>query len=101
MITILTATIPTLRPLYKLVRNGYYRNNYEYSHNSKPGSNGFRLKNIPSDNERPKLGPHQHFSKANVAIGEQNIDDRSDKSILERADRNIMRTDVVTVEYGR
>ena len=97
MVTILTATIPCLRPLYNKLR-GRSRDD---SYNKKPriieDKNGsYQLKNFGVDKCPLKLGPHTDYATTTVAGG--NNDDQSDKSILERTDKSIVRTDAVTVQ---
>lgn len=99
MVTILTATIPCLRPLYNKIRG---RNSSSDSYNNPNGprtrSQGYQLNNIGVDknNSSPDFdGYHGHTHTA-VAGGKN--DDQSDKSILQGTDGNIIRTDVVTVQ---
>ncbi|CZR60696.1 related to integral membrane protein pth11 [Phialocephala subalpina] len=99
MVTILTATIPCLRPLYTKLRG---RSSSDDSYNKQDGnrsrSQGYQLNNIgvDKDNGRPNLDTY--LGHANTAVAGGKNDDQSDKSMLECADGNIIRTDVVTVQ---
>ena len=99
MVTILTATIPCLRPLYNQIR-GRSRDD-SYDNPNRMRTRTYRLKNIgvdkeTSSNRQLSLGPHSDYSKTMVVGGKQ--DDQSDKSILERGEGTITRTNVVSVQ---
>lgn len=98
MVTILTATIPTLRPLYNQLR-GYGTSEDKYSNHRRSRSRGYRLDNIGSEGSNkttPALTPQSKYGTVSVTA---NADYQSDKSILGRTDVAIVRTDQVTVEY--
>ncbi|KAH8590118.1 hypothetical protein B0O99DRAFT_635667 [Bisporella sp. PMI_857] len=98
MVTILTATIPTLRPLYNQLR-GYVTSEDKYGSHKRSRSRGYRLDNIESEASNkitPALTPHSNYGTVIVTA---NADNQSDKSILGRTDAAIVRTDQVTVEY--
>jgi hypothetical protein len=95
MVSILTATIPTLRPLYKQIRGMYSDSNNKYPRQT----NGYRLDNMPDGKSDPGFGPSNMYTRTEVVGGQQKNDDNSDKSILGRSDGPIIRTDAVTVEY--
>lgn len=88
-LTILTATIPTLRPLYNSLRGVSSRG--EYNDNSR----GYEL----SDSAPMKLRPKEGNSMVTAtAIGGN--DNNSEEFILERGGNDIVCTETVTVEYG-
>jgi hypothetical protein len=88
-VTILTATIPTLRPLYK-----------QLFALSKNRSRSFRLGEHPSYNGQPHFTPYTNSVKASVEVGQSSTSDRSDKSILGHGGNgSIVCTDVVYVQF--
>lgn len=103
MVTILTATIPCLRPLYNDIRG---RSTRSYSDNpNRLRTRSYHLNDIGVDreetdretgsNRKLALGPHGDYSKTMVVGGKQ--DDESDKSILAQGEGTIIRTNVVSV----
>ncbi|RDL29797.1 uncharacterized protein BP5553_10662 [Venustampulla echinocandica] len=87
MLTILTATIPTLRPLYNKLRGVSSRGEYDES------GPGYELK----DSAPIKLRPKEGNSMVTTAVGGN--DNTSEEFILERGN-DIVCTETVTVEYG-
>lgn len=93
-VTILTATIPTLRPLYKRL----------FAH-SKHRRLSYRLGDHPSRKEQLHFTPYTNSVKASVVATtttqqSRSTDDRSDKSILgHQGNGSIVCTDVVYVEF--
>ncbi|TVY37762.1 hypothetical protein LSUB1_G004425 [Lachnellula subtilissima] len=99
MVTILTATIPCLRPLYNEIR-GFSTHSYSDSPN-RLRTRSYHLDNIGVDretdsNRKLNLEPHNNYSRATVVGGKQ--DDGSDKSILAQGEGTIIRTNVVSVQ---
>jgi len=99
MVTILTATIPCLRPLYSRIR-GYSTHSYSDNPN-RLRTRSYHLDNIGVDretdsNHKLNLEPHNDYSRATVVGGKQ--DDESDKSILAQGEGNIIRTNVISVQ---
>ena len=109
MVTILTACIPTLRPLYKAVfHRASTGDEAEYNTGSKPSRSRFqkhfKLSDLNTDSASQKsslkLGPYGNYAKTDVVAG--HLDDESDKSILEHGERSgegIRRDKTVTVVY--
>ncbi|TVY40801.1 hypothetical protein LOCC1_G006253 [Lachnellula occidentalis] len=99
MVTILTATIPCLRPLYNEIRGHSTRS---YSDNpNRLRTRSYHLNDIGVDREEDNnakldLGPHNDYSRTMVVGGKQ--DDSSDKSILAQGEGNIIRTNVISVQ---
>ena len=99
MVTIITATAPCLRPLYNRLRGRSRGDSYEDPNRAR--TRGYHLKNIGVDRKYSRdgqltLDPHFDFSRTTVQGGKQ--DDQSDKSILERGEGTITRTNVVSVK---
>ncbi|CZR68799.1 related to integral membrane protein pth11 [Phialocephala subalpina] len=92
-VTILCATIPTLRPLYKQI--------LRHASKSKDRRQSYRLGDGPPKNEASQST--RYTSKASVVGGQRDIDDRSDKSIFghrgDVSNGNIVCTDVVYIEF--
>ncbi|KAF4634671.1 hypothetical protein G7Y89_g3427 [Cudoniella acicularis] len=89
MLTILTATIPTLRPLYNRLRGVSSRGEYHDS------DRGYQFEDSKSIKLRPK--ERNLMLTTTVAAGRSN--NTSEECILERGN-NIVRTETVIVEYG-
>ncbi|TVY88169.1 hypothetical protein LAWI1_G005805 [Lachnellula willkommii] len=105
MVTILTATIPTLRPLYNDIR-GRSTRSYGDEDPNRMRTRSYHLNNIGVDRKTDKetdsnrklaLEPHNDYSKTMVSGGRP--DDGSDKSILAQGENSIIRTNVVRVDY--
>ena len=86
-VTILTATIPTLRPLYRRIRGSLSSGPYGSSR-----ARGYELSDRPSNGTR-----HIERKAAVTASGEHKDDDRSDKHILKYSN-GIRRTDTVLID---
>ena len=98
MVTMLTGTIPTLRPLYNRLR-GYGTNEDKCSSQRGSRSRGYRLENMESEQSNkntPSLTPQSRYATASVIA---NTDYHGDESILGGMGVAIVRTDEVTVEY--
>ncbi|TVY13291.1 hypothetical protein LARI1_G008772 [Lachnellula arida] len=105
MVTILTATIPTLRPLYNDIR-GRSTRSYGDEDPNRMRTRSYHLNNIGVDRKTDKetdsnrklaLEPHNDYSKTMVSGGRP--DDGSDKSILAQGENSIIRTNVVRIDY--
>jgi hypothetical protein len=89
-VTILCATIPTLRPLYKQL--------LRLSLDSKDRRRSYRLGDRQPKSSAAQFTPYT--SKASVAVGQKDTDARSNKRILGHGgDGSIVCTDVVYVEF--
>ena len=88
-VTILTATIPTLHPLYKRV--------FRITSPSQDATPSYKLPDRPPPNDPFYFSPYDNNSQTLVVAGQRNADERSLKSNLSR--RDIICTDVVDVEY--
>lgn len=94
-VTILCATIPTLRPLYKQCMRLFSRSNDRRQ--------SYRLDGSTPKNEAFKFTPYTSNSKASVVVGHRDTDSRSAKVVLghrgEDSERRIVCTEVVNVEF--
>ncbi|KAF8862133.1 hypothetical protein BDZ45DRAFT_617703 [Acephala macrosclerotiorum] len=95
MVTILCATIPTLRPLYKQFIRPFSR--------SIDRRQSYRLDSNLPKNEALKFTPYTYSSKASVVVGHRDTDARSTKTSLGRrgegSEGSIVCTDVVNIEF--
>ncbi|KAH8808619.1 hypothetical protein F5884DRAFT_378259 [Xylogone sp. PMI_703] len=94
MVTMLAASLSTLRPLYKKFR-GTYSSNEGY-HGSSSGA--YRLDNVKDGKAEPNLNPRSNHTRTNIT-GHNYGDENSDKSILGQNEGTIVRTDEVAVDY--